>query len=248
MSTNHAARLLALGALMLTAACAPKARPESALTQQEWASARERLAWLRGAVSDRPYAVELRVFMREPWTGRSFEARGALAVYPHNAARMVLVGPGGATALDMWITRDRWRFLVPAVDYRRAGGADAASARGLPVGFFRWWFLAPLDGRLLTATRTGDRRTFVLREGDGTTTLQERREHGREHVVAKRREAGAVEGLEWIGHGFMPHAGDRARYVQDTTGLEVEVLVEAVSPDEPDPAAFLDPDDPGVAL
>lgn len=186
--------------------------------------------------------------MREPWTGRAIESRGALAVQPHLAARLVLLGPGGGTALDMWLTRDRWSFNVPAADFKRKGGTDPAAAHGLPIGFFRWWFLQPLEGRLLTASTAGGGRTFVLRAGEGTITLKESRERGKERVVARRREDGEQEGLEWLGRGLTPHAGDRAKYVQDATGLEVEVLVEAVSPEEPDPAAFLDPDDPGVAL
>ena len=235
-------------AAALASGCANKARPDGGLTQADWSKARERLAWMRSTEIARPYALELRVYMHEPWTGRSFESRGALAVFPHRAARMVLIGPGGATALDMWLTRERFRFVVPAADFKRAGGVDDPAARGLPVGFFRWWFLAPLEGRLLTARIEPQGPTFVLREGGGTITLRERRVRGREHLLAERREAGALEGLEWIGRSFSPHAGDRAKYVQDTTGLEVEVLVEAVSPEEPDPAAFLDPDDPGVAL
>src|SRR5262249_50681621 len=151
--------------------CAAKARPDGGLTQAEWSRARERLAWMRSAESVRPYAVQLRVYMHEPWTGRSFEARGALAVQPHAAARMVLLGPGGATALDMWITRERFRFVVPAADFKRIGGQDEASARGLPVGFFRWWFLSPLSGRLLTARMDSAGPTFVLRDGGGTITL-----------------------------------------------------------------------------
>jgi hypothetical protein len=239
---------LLCSAALFVVGCAGKARPERGLTQADWSKARERLAWMRSTEIARPYALELRVYMHEPWTGRSFESRGALAVFPHRAARMVLLGPGGATALDMWLTRDRFRFVVPAADFRRAGGVDEPVARGLPVGFFRWWFLSPLEGRLLTARIDAQGPTFVLRDGGGTVTLRERRERGREHLVAQRREAGALEGLEWIGRSFSPHAGDRAKYVQDTTGLEVEVLVEAVSSEEPDPAAFLDPDDPGVAL
>src|SRR5262249_30990114 len=163
---------------------------------------------------------------------------------PHAAARMVLLGPSGMTALDMWITRDRFRFVVPAADFKRIGGVDERSARGLPVGFFRWWFLAPLEGRLLTARMHSAAPTLVLRDGGGTITMQETRERGREHLVAQRREAGALEAIEWIGRTFTPHPGDRAKYVQDTTGLQVEILVEAISPEEPDPAAFLDPDDP----
>jgi hypothetical protein len=203
---------------------------------------------MRSTESARPYVVLLRVAMREPWTGRSFAARGVLAVQPHSAARMILVGPGGGTALDMWLTRTKWRFVVPAADFRRVGGVDPAEARGLPVGFFRWWFLSPLEGRLLTVKMNSGAPTFVLRDGEGTITVQASELRGRERFVAVRREGGAIEGLEWIGQGLVPHPGDRARYVQDATGLEVEVTVEQVSPEEPDPAAFLDPEDPGVAL
>jgi hypothetical protein len=192
--------------------------------------------------------------MREPWTRRSFTGRGALAVDPHVAARMILVGPGGATALDMWLSRTRWRFVVPAADFRKAGGTDPAEAQGLPIGFFRWWFLSPTEGRLLTAKMDRDGATLVLREGEGTVTLHDLRArasldpHELAHIVARRREGGAVEGLEWTGRSLRPEPGDHARYIQEATGLEVDVRVEALSTDEPDPAAFLDPDDPGVAL
>jgi hypothetical protein len=68
-------------------------------------------------------------------------------------------------------------------------------------------------------------------------------------VVALRRDDGAVERLEWLGRTpARPHAGDKARYVDGASGLEVEVLVESISPHEPDPAAFLDPDLEGRAL
>jgi hypothetical protein len=226
-------------------------RPERAdPTQADWSRARERLAWMRSTESARPYVVLLRVAMHEPWTGRSFSARGVLAVQPHTAARMILVGPGGGTALDMWLTPTRWRFVVPAADLRRAGGVDPAEERGLPVGFFRWWFLSPLDGRLLTATvGAEDTYTFVLRDREGgTISLEEKQLGERERVFARRRDAGDLEFLGWLGRGMTPHPADRVRYVQHTTGLEVDVDVEAVSPEEPDPAAFLDPDDPGVAL
>ncbi len=239
--------LLLLTALASAGCAAPRAAPPT-VSQKDWSSARERLAWMRSTESERPYAVQLRVAMREPWTGRSIESRGALAVQPHQAARLVLLGPAGGTALDMWLTREKWSFNVPAADFKKKGGVDPAAAHGLPIGFFRWWFLDPLEGRLLTASTAGQSRTFVLRAGDGTITLSESRERGKERVVARRRAADELEAIEWVGRGLSPHAGDRAKYVQDATGLVVEVLVESVSPDEPDPAAFLDPDDPGVAL
>lgn len=242
--------LLALLALLGLGCGGPKVQ-RPGMTQAEWSRARERLAWMRSTESARPYSLLLRVAMREPWTGRAVQSRGALAVHPHQAARLVLLGPGGATALDLWLTRDKWTFNVPAADFKRKGGVAPGAAHGLPIGFFRWWFLEPLEGRLLTASAPagkGSARTFVLRAGEGTISLEESRDGGHERVIAHRREDGETEGIEWVGRSLTPHAGDRARYVQDATGLEVDVLVESVSPEEPDPAAFLDPDDPGVAL
>ena len=62
---------------------------------------------------------------------------------------MILVGPGGTTALDVWVTKDRFRFAVPAIKLEKRGGVDPAEAKGLPIGMLRWWFLSPLAGRLL---------------------------------------------------------------------------------------------------
>jgi hypothetical protein len=219
-------------------------------SQLVWTTARSRLAALRGTESTHPYAVVLRVAFREPGSGKVVEARGALAVRPHDAMRMILVGPGGATALDLWVTREKWRFVVPAADFKRSGGPGLDDARGLPIGFFRWWFLAPLDGRLLSAA--GDERhpTLLLRDAASTIIVRDLDGPRGAHLIALRREAredgkALVEALEWMGVDLAPRSGDRARYVQRGAwgaGLEVEVLVEAVVHGEPDPAAFEDPD------
>ena len=238
--------------------CATPRVPDHAISQKDWTLVRGRLAALRATQAVRPYVAQLRVGMREPRSGKTFEGRGALAVHPHSAMRMILVGPGGTTALDVWITRDRWKFAIPPADFRRSGGTDPASSRGLPIAFFRWWFLAPLDGRLLSAGVGRLGPTYLLRDGTGTVILHDQNESSGRHLVAVRRDAGAVpplggqrsavQALEWAGKDFTPHAGDHARYVEDVTGLQVEVQVEEVSNEEPDPAAFLDPDEPGVSL
>ena len=241
----------ALLCVLATAGCTGARKPPlpvPGISQADWRAARSRLAAMRASQNKRPYVVQLRVGMREPHTGKTFEARGALAIEPHAAMRMILVGPAGNTALDVWVTRERWRFVVPGVNFKRSGGADAASARGLPINFFRWWFLSPLEGRLLSAAMAREGPTFLLRDATGTVILHATQEKSLMHLVALRREPGAVQAMEWVGQSFTPHAGDHARYVEEGTGLQVEVLVEAVSPEEPDPAAFLDPDDPGVAL
>jgi hypothetical protein len=250
-ATRGPAGLVAMiGVATLAWGCAPAAararegslRTLSPPTQVEWTRVRQRLAALRATQPARPYVQQITVAMREPLTGKVFQARGALAVDPHRALRMILLGPGGGTALDVWLTDDRFRFVVPALSMRRTGGRDAASWRGLPVGFFRWWMLHPLDGRVLDGwLRNGD-AIYLLRRDDETVLLRDHAGHAGHHVLAMRRAQGEVEEVEWYGRTLVPHEGDKARYVHVTSGLEVEVLVESVSDDEPDPAAFFDPD------
>jgi len=232
------------------AACAPRASPSvptalSDPTAREWTRLRERLAIARSEEPERPYVANVVVALREPRTGKVFQARGALAVDPKHALRMILVGPGGATALDAWVTDDQFRFAVPAIAFVRRGGANTKASNGLPIGFFRWWMLHPLDGRLLAAWTRDAGALYLLRRGDETVLLREAHiaRSRREHLIAARREDGHVERLEWLGRSpVAPHAGDKARYVDGASGLEVEVRVEGVGEHEPDPAAFLDPD------
>lgn len=242
----------ALASAPLLGGCAPARTPTPIILQTEWTRAREDLAVLRKDTAEAPYVELVRVAVREPHTGRVLEGRGAVAVDPHRAMRMILLGPGGRTALDVWVTHDQWRFSIPALGLTRRGDPRHPTY-DLPIGFFRWWFLEPLDGRLLTITTThAGERAFVLREGAATVLLREAAPIatavGRRHFVALRREADDVDRLEWVARSLRPGPGDRALYMQKTTGLEVQVLVEAVSPDPPDAAAFLDPDDKGVAL
>ena len=228
------------------AGCARKAPAEPSLASQvsqaEWTLSRTRLAAARALGPARPYAERVRVAMVEPVTGKELAARGALAVRPGEAARMLLLGPGGTTAVDLWVTRERFRVAVPAANLVRRGGRDAGEARGLPVGMLRWWFLAPLSGRLLAA-RSGDRETsFLLRDGAATIML---RTDGR-RFLAVRTEAGRSEAFDWRGARAAASEG-HGLYVDGQRGLRVEVLVEEVMTEEPDPAAFLEPGDEGGA-
>src|SRR5690606_35583636 len=112
---------------------------------------RERLLRMRSELPRRPYVERVRLGIVDPRTGRLYQARGAVAVSPDHAARLVLLGPGGTTAMDVWVTRDRYRLQVPSLQIDRRGGADLADARGLPIGLLRWWFLSPLGGQLVLA-------------------------------------------------------------------------------------------------
>jgi hypothetical protein len=214
------------------------------VTQYEWTIARDRLAQLRQGRPDKPYVERVRLAISDPRTGRQYQARGAVAVSPGKAARMILVGPGGTTALDVWVTKERFRFAVPAIKLEKRGGVDPAEAKGLPIGMLRWWFLSPLAGRLLVARSTTEESAWILRDGPATVTV---RSDGK-RFVALRREGETLEGIEWISRGLVPQSGEHGRYIEGRFGLRVEVLVEELLATEPDADAFADPDEPGTSL
>lgn len=243
--TRRVALALAAALLPCCVSCArPPVGAPPDVSQAEWTVSRERLATLRAEQPDRPYAERVRLSIHDPRTGRRYEARGAVAVSPDRAARMLLVGPAGTTALDVWVTRERFRFAVPAIHLERRGGVDTRDAAGLPIGMLRWWFLSPLAGRLLVARSSTAESAWLLRDGGATVMV---RTDGR-HFLAMRREGSRVEAIQWLGRGLAPRAGARGRYVEGRRGLRVDVVVEEVMESEPDPAAFLDPDAEGTAL
>jgi hypothetical protein len=204
----------------------------------------ERLAQLRRVQPQKPYVQKVRLAIGDPRTGKQYEARGAVAVMPDKAARMMLLGPGGATALDVWVTKDRFRFAVPAINLEKRGGKDPAEGRGLPIGMLRWWFLSPLAGRVLLARSTEGESAWILRDGAATVTV---RSDGR-RFIALRKEGDHLEGIEWAARGLVPQSGAHGRYVEGRYGLRVDVVVEEVLTAEPDPEAFADPDEKGTAL
>ena len=214
------------------------------VTQYEWSIALDRLARLRRGRPDKPYVERVRLTIGDPRSGRQYQARGAVAVSPGRAARMILLGPGGTTALDVWVTKDRFRFAVPALKLEKRGGTDPAVAKGLPIGMLRWWFLSPLAGRLLLARSTPAESAWVLRDGAATVTV---RSDG-QRFVALRREGETLEGIEWFSRGLVPQAGEHGRYLEGRFGLRVDVVVEEVLETEPDPDAFTDPDEQGTPL
>ena len=120
--------------------------------------------------------------LREPFTGKTLRARGGVAVSPPQARRLIHVGPGGTTALDLWTRGDRFRFAVPAIGLVKRGDERTARAsmRGMPVDFLRWWFLRPADGKLLWHERAAAADRFVLRDGAAVVDLVAR-DDGRVH-------------------------------------------------------------------
>lgn len=220
----------------------PVALPD--VGQAEWTVSRERLARMRSELPRVPWVERIQIEVVDPRTGKTFRSRGAVAVSPGKAARLLLLGPGGATALDVWVTKDRFRMDVPALKLQRRGGSDLSAAQGLPIGLLRWWFLSPLDGKLVVARSSQTETLLLLRADSATVTI---RTDG-ERLLGIRRDAGRLEALEWTGRALRPTKGARGRYVDAESRTRVDVFVEDVLPDEPDPAAFVDPDETGAAL
>ena len=172
--------------------------------------------------------------LAESRTGRTLAARGAIAVRPPDALRLQLVGPAGATALDVWIAGDRDRLAVPALD--RVERGDGAPARpGRPVAFLRWWMLHPLDGTLLAAYRTDGATKAILRAPDGARIEvdlddDERTLHATRHTATDDETVVSSGGP----------CGDET-YDSRASGVHVEIHCEGEAPD-PSPRAFVDPD------
>jgi hypothetical protein len=159
-------------------------------------------------------------------------------------SRMMLLGPGGTTALDLWIKADAFRFAVPALELLRRGDRNtpAHETRGMPVSFLRWWLIRPFRGRLLWAADDGGEERFVLRDGDAVVDVV-RRSSGSvraERTVWSRGEEPRIlerEVVEAEGLGC-----DAVHYRQRSTGLTVLVRCESDGERSPDPRAFEDPD------
>ncbi len=159
---------------------------------------------------------------------------------------MILVAGAGATILDAWVTRERWRIAVPPAGIIRRGGGDEPS--DLPIGFLRWWFFRPLEGTLVAASRddaaTETGAIFVLRDGDGATIEL----RASTCLRLSRRARGRTERVEECpARDGVPRPGDRVRYEDEASGLTVELRLESLASAPPEEDAFRDPDAPGGA-
>jgi hypothetical protein len=225
-------------------ACArppPAVRPDA--DPERWAEVRQALDVERAARPKRSWAAGLVMTMRAPRAGRTVDGRGAIAVAPGRALRIILVGVAGATMLDAWVTPDRWRIAVPPVDSIRRGGLD--EPRELPVGFLRWLFFRPLAGTLFGGSTSGDRPLFLLRDGDATFEVRLGRCDRGNLTTTTRRAPGQSERLEECrASGAVGAAapGDWVRYEHEGTGLQVELAIESLANEPPAEAAFVDPD------
>ena len=115
--------LLLVGLLLGTSCSTPGRLAWSHPDTAEWPALQRRLADERDARPRDPWAAVVRVTMREPRSGHVVDGRGAIAVAPGRAVRMILVGGAGLTLLDAWVARRGWRFAVPSAEVVRRGGA-----------------------------------------------------------------------------------------------------------------------------
>jgi hypothetical protein len=188
---------------------------------------------------------ELSIAIVDLASGKGFEGRGVVLVKPREALRMVLLGPGGTTAMDVWIVAGRFRVAIPALDRVVRGDASTPreTMRGLPVDLLWRWLVDPFGGTVVTARKT---------EGGGTLAFLKR---GKTSFEVRARGGDGTEGwffergkLIGYAHGRDEAIGD-ARFPVDVdyTGLDPAMKVHvkgsgATIVSEVSPKVFADPD------
>jgi hypothetical protein len=181
--------------------------------------------------------------LRDARSGRVIDGRGAIAVAPGRAVRMILIGGAGATLVDAWVSPARWRVEVPPMNLVRRGRAEAPA--DLPIAFLRWWFCAPIEGELFAAATAGDGTMWLLK--DRTAILEVRLAScgsGRLLTVTRRdgRQAERVEECHFGAGPGGPNPNDWVRYEDQRSGLRVELTIESRRDAPLDGEAFRDPD------
>lgn len=196
------ARAVILTASLLALGCAPTPASRPQVDLAAWEDATAALQTLREPdLGARTRTIKLT--LSAPYLPTDVSARGAVATRP-GELRMVLLGPGGATAMDVWSSGGRYRLSIPATG-KILTEETRDTDRGLPVEFLRWWLLDPLGGSL-SAARGGARGLeLLLRRGDSFVdvrleasgrlfaTRTELTTGARERVVADRLGCGRVE-------------------------------------------------------
>jgi hypothetical protein len=214
-----------------------------ALSLTEFRSGLARLAEIRDA-SSLPRTLRVSIRVSSPSVKRALAARGAVAISPPDSLRMILLGPAGTTALDLWIGGDRFRVAVPAIGLKQRGKLTdpAMGRRGVPVTLLRYWLLRPARGRLLWLERSQQRWRYVLRDGDALNDLvvwNDGHLGARLSAWSSRKTAPTTdeESLSAAGVGCAS-----AQYSERSTGLSVSVFCEGESLGLPSPRALADPD------
>jgi hypothetical protein len=231
-------------ALAGLAACAtPQAfqsRSASApVDARSWRRARATLEDLRARWAPAPGTLPIRASVAGGPGSWTIDGRGAMALMPPRALRLVVAGGSGTTVLDLWVRGERFRLASPpaGVLVRGATTADVRQLRTIPVELLSWWILRPFSGRLLAAGRNAEEPTFVLREARSSARLTLEPGGG---VRIERHGRGRDEQLLIRGPGC-----SEAHYRDQARGIIVRVACDAAAArvlGPPSPRAFEDPD------
>lgn len=182
---------------------------------------------------------ELTIGIRDLVSGRGFEGRGVVVIQPKHALRMILLGPGGTTAMDVWIVDGRFRVAIPAISRVVRGDASTprSTMRGMPIDLL-WRLLVDPFGDVAFARKSGDTLTAWMRRGE----IRERSPRGmRAWFFDKGVLTGFASGDESVLDGAI--VPTRVEYVGRDPAMEVRVLsTSAVTMTEVSPAVFADPD------
>ncbi len=241
-------RGLALGASLLASGCVPLVREAPPQDAASFCAAKARLAALRDTRRT-AFKQTVKLTLSAPIMPQPLSARGAIAISPPHDLRMILLGPGGGTALDLWLHDRTFRFAVPAIGRTIRGDekTPAEKKRGLPVDFLRWWMLDPFGGDVVFARETLRGLEFVLRDRaeDGSSAYVDGRVACDGQVDATRTTWNAIGEKvdEETLHASTIGCG-RVDYEQASTRLTVVASCEAQSAGA-NPRAFVDPDTTG---
>lgn len=231
------------------AGCAPSPSPARWVppSREELTAARAWLDALRDELG--PRTEEVAMTIEAPLLPGAIRARGAVAIAPGRAARVVLLGPGGTTAADLWMDRARHRLAIPARE-EVVRGERGDALRGMPLELFRTWFLEPLDGELLDASIDDDVLVAVLRTEDATVFV--RAERGTpisagdlriERVPLAAPGARAEGGERDVETIHAPHGTTcgRVSYTRPRVGMRAEIACASRKPGVAE-RALVDPD------
>lgn len=238
-------------ALLVNAGCGGARATAPPLDPAAFLSAKTRLEALRADAS-RERTQKLQLELDAPYLPSKVTARGAMALSPPDRLRMILLGPGGTTAMDLWLSGARFRFAIPAIDRVVRGDerTPERQRRGLPVDFLRWWTLDALSGELVAARAHDGDLEVLLREPARVTEATLKRDGS---ISAHRTWFGEVDAEgrtpqieeEWVEAGpNKDGAGCRdAVYRQRSTRLVVSARCESER-DGVSAPALVDPDAP----
>ncbi len=199
-----------------------------------------------GPLLKRPRSIvkqELTIGIRDLVSGRGFEGRGVVVVQPRHALRMILLGPGGTTAMDVWIRDGQFRVAIPAISrvVRGDGSTPRATMRGMPIDLL-WRLLVDPFGEVAYARKSGDTLTTWVRRGDGAAEIRSRSPAGmRAWFFDRGVLKGVASGDEVpLDGALVPSHVD---YVATDPAMEVRVVsTSAVSVTSVSEAVFADPD------